>query len=143
MPINWDPSYETGHVDIDRQHRQLLELVDSLRPSQGAPTRHVILGVLDHVMDFTISHFLMEEDLMRQVDYPAPASEEMIRQHREFTSDARQRVLEFRSGELVSVLPLRTFLADWLKVHELGQDKLLADFIREQAKASPASGDLG
>lgn len=138
MSVTWDPSYETGNVAIDLQHRQLLAIVDELESAEvrGSGTRKLILEVLDRVMEFTLSHFVMEEQLMAQVDYPSPACDEMILQHREFTAYARLRVLESRNGDIVSVLPLQVFLAGWLTIHEFGLDKLLADFIRERAKHS-------
>lgn len=142
MSVTWDPSYDTGNIAIDQQHRALLGIVDELDSAETASRkpRDVILQVLDHVMDFTITHFVMEEALMVEVGYPAPAREEMITQHREFTSYARLRVLEFRHNELVSFLPLQAFLAGWLTVHEFGLDKLLAHFIQEQAAAHPEAG---
>lgn len=134
MPIAWDSSYETGHKVIDAQHRALLAVVNELESSDGQQrdSRDVILGVLSHIMDLSLSHFAMEEDLMTLVDYPADPTAEMILQHREFTFHARRRVLEFRRGEMLSVLPLQESLADWLVGHEVGSDKLLAEYIRER-----------
>jgi hemerythrin-like metal-binding protein len=137
MAITWDPSYETGDPTIDLQHRELLAIVDELEVAEGHmhDSHEAIMRVLGRVMDFALSHFLMEEELMVQVGYPTPAFEEMIEQHREFTSYSRIRVLEFRSGGLDSVLPLQTFLAEWLTVHEFGLDKAFADFLRERNQA--------
>jgi hemerythrin len=144
MPITWDPSYETGNEHIDQQHRQLLAIVDELESAEadGHDSRELILEVLGHVMDFTISHFAMEEDLMTKVDYPPAPRDEMIEQHDEFTAYARLRVLEFRRGELGSVLPLRAFLVEWLTFHEIGLDKLLADFIRANTRTPAPSEDV-
>ena len=135
MGITWDTAYETGHAEIDLQHRQLLAIVQELESAETQEHRshEVIVGVLNHVMDFTILHFAMEEGLMRRVGYPLAARDEMIRQHEEFTAYARLRVLEFRENCLVSVLPLRDFLAEWLLVHELGLDSRLASFIRDRS----------
>jgi hemerythrin len=137
MAITWDPSYETGDPSIDSQHRELLAIVDELEVAEAHlhDSHDAIMHVLGRVMDFALSHFLMEEELMVQVGYPSPAFEEMIEQHREFTSYSRLRVLEFRSGGLASVLPLQAFLAEWLTVHEFGLDKILADFLRERNRA--------
>ena len=137
MGITWDEAFETGHGEIDRQHRDLLALVDDLESAQE-DSPDTVLRVLQHVMDFTHTHFLMEALLMVEVRYPSPACEEMIAQHSEFTSYARLRVLEFRKGAPVSVLPLQAFLAEWLTLHEFGLDRLLADFIRERAQESGA-----
>lgn len=134
MPVIWDPSHETGHALIDLQHQELLGIVQELLAAEENThdSLDVILAVLTHFMDFTITHFMMEEELMTKVGYPAVAREQMIEQHREFTSYSRLRVLEFRKGELLSVLPLQAFLAEWLTAHEFGLDKQLADYIRAQ-----------
>jgi len=141
MPVIWDPSHETGHPEIDFQHRQLLSIVQELQSAEdhthGSPD--VILRVLAHFMDFTILHFMMEEELMALVEYPTAPREHMIEQHREFTSYSRLHVLEFRKGELHSVLPLQAFLAEWLMDHEFGMDKQLADFIRARDLAGEQS----
>jgi hemerythrin len=145
VQVIWDPSYETGHHDIDRQHQQLLALVDELESAQVTThdSRALVLDVLGRVMDFTISHFAMEEALMAQVDYPQAPRDEMILQHRQFTADARLRVIEFRRSDYVSVLPLRAFLASWLTSHEIGQDALLADFIRNSMGTVQQPGAAG
>lgn len=134
MSITWEPSFETGNADIDSQHRELLRIVDELECAErdSADSHAAILAVLTHITDFVDSHFVMEEDLMRQVGYPKESTDEMIAQHREFTSYARLRVLEFRRGGVFSVMPLQSFLASWLTVHEFGLDRLLAEFIRQQ-----------
>lgn len=134
MEITWDPSLETGNADIDRQHRELLQIVDELETVEAEThgSREAILVVLSRITDFAISHFVMEEGLMREVDYPPVPTIEMIEQHRDFTAYARLRVLEFRSGGLISVRPLRAFLSEWLTVHEFGLDRALADFIRHR-----------
>jgi len=141
MGITWEEAFETGHAEIDQQHRELLALVDALESAQEE-SQQTLLRVLQHVMDFTHTHFLMEEVLMVEVHYPPRAREEMIAQHAEFTSYARLRVLEFRKGAPVSVLPLQAFLAEWLTRHEFGLDRLLADFIRQQARESAAPEGL-
>jgi hemerythrin len=142
MGVTWEEAFETGHAEIDQQHRELLALVDDLESAQEESPQ-TLLRVLQHVMDFTHTHFLMEEVLMVEVGYPSRASEEMIAQHAEFTSYARLRVLEFRKGAPVSVLPLQSFLAEWLTRHEFGLDRLLADFIRRQARESAPEGLTG
>jgi len=144
VSITWDPSYETGNDNIDQQHRQLLAIVDGLESAEAQTlgSHDAVLDVLDLIMDYSLSHFAMEEELMAQVGYPSPAVEEMIQQHREFSSYARLRVLEFRSGELVSVSPLRAFLTEWLTDHVLGADKQLADFIHEQANTPMQSDEV-
>ena len=131
----WDRSLETGNVEIDNQHRALIKLTDELSATDHE-SQHQVFHILDKVMEFALSHFLMEEELMTHVCYPSGATKEMVEQHREFKSYARFRVLEFRQSQTLSVLPLHSFLDNWLKIHEFGLDRKFADWIRRQEKTS-------
>jgi len=131
IPSGWDECLETGNETIDRQHKAIVGLLRDLAGSHMAP-EHDVLEVLDRLMDFTLSHFLMEEALMAEVCYPDLRVEEMTRGHRAFTDYARIRVLEFRLGNTASVLPLHGFVYDWLTVHEFGLDRQLANWIRDR-----------
>lgn len=142
MGSTWDKSLETGHPLIDRQHRELIALVDGLTSAQ-VQSHEEVLRVLDHVVDFTLFHFVAEEALMARVEYPPEPTQEMIDQHREFEAYARLRVLEFRRGEGTSVRPLQSFLDEWLKVHEFGLDRQLVDWIHRQEQASPQTAGRG
>jgi len=132
MSANWDQSMETGDPHMDRQHREIIELVDRL-DAIGADDASWVdhaHDVLDKVMDVTVTHFNTEEQLMVQVGYPADAHERMLQQHRDFKSYARIRVLEFRAGDRSSLGLLPGFLRVWLVEHEFGLDRELVSWIR-------------
>jgi len=134
MTITWNRSYETGDPAIDEQHRKLLALVNDLETAQDS--RETLVHALDEILKFTITHFAIEEDLMDRVQYPVSPKREMIEQHREFASYARLRFLEFRRGDLTSVVTLRDYLGEWLTLHEFGVDELLATFIHQREEAA-------
>ncbi|MBI5231076.1 MAG: hemerythrin domain-containing protein [Coriobacteriales bacterium] len=135
METTWDPSMETGHEEIDRQHREIIGLIDELRVVEQADEVPAIAGALVHVMDLTVVHFRMEEDLMGEVDYPAHLQREMIDQHDEFKSYARLRVIEFSAANSTAIEPLGSFIRTWLVGHEFGLDRKLVDWIRGQELA--------
>jgi hemerythrin-like metal-binding protein len=129
----WDDSMKTGDTHIDEQHRHVLDLVDKLEAAESqthSPTP-TLYSILDELMAFTETHFMAEEHLMRRVEYPAIPMEEMLAQHAEFKNYARLRVLEFRHADDVSVLPMLSYLTEWLVNHEFGLDRMLVDWIRE------------
>jgi hemerythrin len=128
----WQHSYETGNPTIDRQHRELIEFLDELR-DVATGSQEIVLRVLDTVISFTQDHFASEEALMRHSRYPTERARAMVLQHDEFKSYARLRVLEFRQGEVTSVIPLQGFIEAFMTVHEFGMDVDLADWIRDQA----------
>jgi hemerythrin len=132
---SWDDSMATGNELIDRQHRELVGLLDELKSVEGGAEAEV-LDALDEVMSRTFIHFHSEEDLMREVGYPPAKTTQMIEEHQEFKSYARLRVLEFRTGVMLSVLPLQSYLAEFLEEHEFGLDRLLADWIRARNGAN-------
>jgi hemerythrin len=135
MPTTWDESMETGDPHMDRQHREIIELVDRLDAigvddSSWMEHAHEIL---DRVMDLTVTHFTTEELLMDRVAYPTDARERMLEQHRDFKSYARIRVLEFRAGDRSSLALLPGFLRMWLVEHEFGLDRELVTWIRARS----------
>ena len=131
MVSTWNESLETGNELIDRQHRELIGLLDALTKTTDE-SEAGLLSLLDQLMAFTIFHFIAEEDLMDEVGYPSGPKKEMCDQHQEFKDYARLRVMEFRMGALASIESFGLFVEDFLKVHEFGLDLLLADWIRLQ-----------
>jgi len=111
----------------------VLDLVDRLEAAETqthSPTL-TLYSILDELMAFTDSHFMAEEHLMQRVGYPSIPADEMLAQHAEFKNYARLRVIEFRHAKDVSVLPLLSYLKEWLITHEFGLDRKLVDWIRE------------
>lgn len=129
----WDDSMKTGDTHIDEQHQRVLGLIDKLEAAetQTHSPALTLYAILDELMAFTDTHFIAEEHLMRRVEYPPIPTEEMLAQHGEFKNYARLRVLEFRHAGDVSVLPLLSYLTEWLVTHEFGLDRKLVDWIRE------------
>ncbi len=137
MESSWDESLETDNVIIDSQHRQLINLLDEV--ADGFQSHSEVLRMFDKAMEFTITHFLCEEELMTEVDYPSDARKTMLEQHKEFKHYLQLRILEFRESEKLSVPPLQSFIVNFLKVHEFEVDRQLADWIRRQTKTRKAS----
>jgi hemerythrin-like metal-binding protein len=136
MSANWDDSMETGDPHMDRQHREIIELVDRLDAigvDDESWLRHAH-DILDQVMDLTVTHFTTEELLMVRVGYPADAQRRMLEQHRDFKSYARIRVLEFRTGDRSGLALLPGFLRMWLVEHEFGLDRELVGWMRSHSE---------
>ncbi len=137
MVSSWDESLETGNSIVDSQHLHLINLLDELKDELKSDSE--VLRMLDEVMDFTIEHFLCEEELMTEVNYPPDATKTMVDQHKEFKAYVRLRVLEFRGAETFSVIPFQSFTVNFLKVHEFGLDRQLVDWINQQEETSRAA----
>lgn len=138
----WSEVYETGDALVDKQHRDIHELVDYVEAVEDRPEE--VLQVLDRLMQHVDAHFASEEALMRRAGYEGERAEEHLAEHRDLTQSAREQVLLFRSGELTSTQPLVAFLREWLSTHVYEHDLDFIEFVRAhglQAEAcEPAAG---
>jgi len=137
---SWSESFATGDPVIDAQHRDLLALVAKLDEVVTARDggRSPYLYMLDRVLEFTWTHFDMEEALMTRVAYPLADHVEMTQQHTEFKSYARIRVMEFQFRQATELKSFAPFIQNWLVEHEFGLDRRLADFIRNTSQTVSA-----
>ena len=69
--IEWSDEFSVGIQEIDEQHKVLVGLLNQLhqaiREHHGRATSREILGRL---AEYTRTHFLLEESLMRLTHYP-------------------------------------------------------------------------
>lgn len=126
--IEWDPGLETGDALVDAQHKRIHQLFGDLETSADSSAE--VMRVLDYLTEHVMMHFATEEDLMEREAYPADARDAHIAEHQELTDGVRDKVLEFRIGELTSTGPLVEFLRDWLSSHVHERDRELVEFVR-------------
>ena len=105
----------------DTQHQVLFELIDRIKVVPFDP------DILIHLKLYAEHHFVLEEAYMRELDYP----------HAEAHFDAHERFREELEAMLETdptisqalQVSLSDFLYQWLKLHVLGIDKQLEDFV--------------
>lgn len=71
IAIAWDDSY-TVHVEsIDKQHKQIMRLINDLNriSNNGSDDDH-LLAALTNLCDYTREHFDYEESFLKQYHYP-------------------------------------------------------------------------
>ena len=68
--IEWRKQFETGIPDVDYEHAQLVELINTLGDKlQEHPTRELIAGMLGEIYAQISAHFAGEETIMRERGY--------------------------------------------------------------------------
>jgi hemerythrin-like metal-binding protein len=68
-PIDWDQSFNTGHTEVDLQHREFLAIVNEMESLLVAPCiydRHVRLDILEKLLELTEKHFRLEKELLHE-----------------------------------------------------------------------------
>lgn len=69
--IDWNPRFELGVESVDRDHRELIELINALHAAMCAGATHDrIVAGLGRIHTQIAAHFALEEKLMREANYP-------------------------------------------------------------------------
>lgn len=83
--------------------------------------------VIDEVVDYTMSHFAFEEELMEEAGYPFCAAHKRV--HEVFIKRVSEYRMRFQAGEDISD-ELRTMLSRWLFNHIRGDDQAYAEQVK-------------
>jgi hemerythrin-like metal-binding protein len=126
--ITWNETLSVGVGRIDRQHKNLVGLLNALHNAMEAGKGKEILGeVLNELVDYTVYHFMTEEELFQKYRYP------QYEKHKKEHEDLKKRVRElkdnFNKGAVVISIEVMHFLREWLKEHILESDKEAGIFL--------------
>lgn len=125
----WSDSFSTGLPDIDRQHQELIEVINKLHDAvQAGSERTVNVAILEHLAEYAQRHFDQEEALMEAAEFPG------LTDHKAQHHTARSTVHHFRNdyldGRIVLTIDLLQFLKTWLTDHILGSDLQYVGFFK-------------
>ena len=126
MNIEWQDSYCIGHERIDKQHKQLFALANTVFLANAQPAYRLAAMQL---YSYIRTHFAEEEALMRSINYPFYPNH--VQMHTAMIS--RMNAIsegigknEFRNAEI------NAFMNEWLLQHIAHHDTQIATFIRQR-----------
>ncbi|SOB60149.1 Methyl-accepting chemotaxis protein III [Pseudodesulfovibrio profundus] len=127
-----DASFNTGIVEIDDQHRQLVDMLNRLNGAMAHGEGASVLGnIFDELKAYTISHFGTEEKLFDETGYPG------AEQHKQIHANLLEKVMElesdFKSGRVTMSREILMLLKDWLQNHIKGVDMEYVDHLKANA----------
>jgi len=128
----WGNQYRLGFKEIDDQHQVLVNMIgvlsDSIRENRG----HEKLGVLlDELINYTVYHFNMEEELMQTHAYPESAAH--CKAHEDLKRLVTDLQRKFMDGEATVTFQTVQLLNDWLSHHILKVDRHLVNFLKTKS----------
>lgn len=129
MPaVIWNEEYSVNVKEIDVQHQKMLELVNDLHSAVGScAEKNVLQNLLVELVDYTHTHFLAEEQLMKEYDYP-----ELKKHHKEHKILIRHMsdlVVAVSSGQYPTFYSDYDVSTDWALIHIAEHDKSLGAFL--------------
>lgn len=123
----WNEDLDTGIDVIDDQHKRIVELINRLTLVSKGRVEGNVGEVLAELIDYTLSHFVFEEELMEEAGYPFSKAHKRV--HDVFTNRVTEYQMRFNAGEDVTDA-LRDMLSRWLFNHIKGDDKAYARLVR-------------
>lgn len=129
--VMWDETYVLGVEDIDRQHKELLRLLNEMCKCMHDGTSHDALrGIMSEFVLVSKNNFDMEEEIMTRYEYPG------LGEHRDEHEEHLRGIARFGRGidigSIPSCISLLSFLRDFLTTHIKETDKLCCEFMKEK-----------
>jgi len=137
--LEWYDSYSVHVDEIDRQHKQLVAMINRLHDSIAQNKVEETVGqVLIELVDYTKRHFADEEHLMIRIGYPD------LPQHRAHHDKLRHQLAEIlkrlRDNDRLTIFELMGFLRAWLVDHILREDKKIGQMIASEVGIHHTAG---
>ena len=132
----WKTEYLTGHSQVDQEHQQLFEIVNSLHDAILQEESYSVLQkIFNHLATHTIEHFESEEALMLAKAYPGFHRHKQV--HDGLLAKVNALLQQLDQQELPPSVKLTEFLTEWLAHHIKGEDQKMIQFFRQQAEFEP------
>jgi hemerythrin len=123
----WTNDLNTGIEVIDHQHQRIVDYINQLDDILENKDMDQIQGVLDELVDYTLSHFTFEESLMEEAGYPFIKAHKKV--HELFVRRINNYLQRFKMGEDITEELLHTLKA-WLLNHIRNDDNDYSESIR-------------
>ncbi len=129
--FGWKDEYSVGIKKFDEQHKRIVGYLNELYEAmKGGKGKDALGEVLTGLLEYTRTHFLAEESLMKLYDYPGLDEHRM--KHEKMANHVAVLAGKYKSGELTSPIQITNFLKDWLGKHIMKTDKEYAPFLKSK-----------
>jgi len=127
MYIRWSELFETGIIEIDNQHKKLVEIINSLYEGYNSKENFDLNITINALIKYSEYHFATEEKLFKKSKYPY--YEEHIKIHSKFKEKFADLSNSQKASDHDMFIETLTFLKDWLIDHILNTDREYLDYL--------------
>lgn len=129
--ILWDEGFSVGVRALDKQHQQIVAIVNTLIEMNNAEVAsEIISDTLTKMTQYASDHFKAEEQYMLDYEYPEYSLQK--KQHQEF----KKKTVDFCVGTMVhkATVPeeLFAYLKSWWTNHILQEDMKYKTFFNDR-----------
>ncbi len=124
----WKEQYRLNISEIDEQHRLLVAMIDRLHTAMAeGKGKSVLDDIITELYNYTKFHFITEERLMSEYDYPGFAQHR--REHKELIGKVLAMMERKKENSLGLSSDLSIMLQEWLNSHILETDKKYSEYL--------------
>jgi hemerythrin len=128
-PIEWQEEYSVGVKELDDQHKNLLNIINSLLlEKQEKITGDKLSEIISSMVHHAYIHFATEERYLEEVHYPD--FKQHVLEHISFIFRTLELSLKVKEGTMNNQLELLNYLKEWYSSHVLGADRLYVPYLR-------------
>lgn len=120
MALEWTGDLDTGIEVIDNQHKKIVDIINQLEVAIDKKDTGGVSGVLDELVDYSLSHFSFEESLIEEAGYRFTKPHKAV--HDTFIKRVSGHQERFKAGEDVAG-QLHAMLCTWL-FHHIKRDDM-------------------
>ena len=129
--IVWKREYSVGVERLDRQHQRIISVINKLIAKPRVfRTSGTIADVLTELNSYVSEHFLLEEQLLQENDYPS------LIEHSKKHTEYGERIADFclKTVQKDKNVPedLLSYLGEWWIGHILREDMKYKSFFEEK-----------
>lgn len=126
MPIDWSPKFETGILDIDREHSHLVDLINTLESSLEKSEPHILNMVFLQLAGYICHHLVSEETLAARYRIEPALQARLHREHQNFVREIGRLQKLMEVGPEQTARELHACLKDFVSNHVLVTDFAVA-----------------
>ncbi|MDH5717220.1 MAG: bacteriohemerythrin [Spirochaetia bacterium] len=132
MKLIWNEEFLTGIESIDEQHKRIFDLIERLENEidKQCSTTEIPAEIIMELLDYTLKHFIFEESLLEQNDYPEFTDHKIA--HDMLTMKVMQYKEDLDADKQIDCSELINFLYEWLTTHIKIVDMKYVSFIKEK-----------
>lgn len=129
--IEWKDEYSVGIPVIDKQHMQLIDMINKLNDAMSeGKGKKIIADVLSEMINYTVTHFTHEERMLERNNYPDLIAHK--RKHNKFVEKIKDFEEGVKNREFGITIKIIDYLKEWLIDHIQGTDMKYANYFEEK-----------
>ncbi|CAK0772121.1 hemerythrin [Gammaproteobacteria bacterium] len=127
--FKWEDDLSVGISRIDDQHKVLIALINRLNAAMKKRMSTVVTGeILNELLDYTKTHFSVEEEIFKRYRYAEPEYSKHLKAHAFFIKNIEEVQQKFKRGDRTVGIKILNFLRHWLIEHIKETDKKYVPF---------------